>query len=107
VLAARRDGGGNLVRFGGAEHENGPLRRLFDGLEQRVEGFVGDLVGFVDDEDFVAVAHRLVADVLAQLAHFIDAAIGRRVDFDHIHRAAGRRSRGNWRTRRKAWRWAL
>ena len=60
-------------------------RRLFDGLEQRVEGLVGDLVGFVDDEDLVAVARGLVADVFAQFAHFVDAAIGGGVDFDDVH----------------------
>ena len=90
VLAARRNGRRNLVRFRGAEHENGPGRRLFDGLQQRVEGFVGDLVRFVDDEDFVAVARRLIAHVLAQFAHFVDAAIGGGVDFDHVHRPARR-----------------
>ena len=78
------------MRFGGAEDEDGPWRRLFDGLEQRVEGLVGDLVGFVDDEDLVAVARRLVADVFAQFAHFVDAAIGGGVDFDDVHGAAGR-----------------
>ena len=75
---------GNLVRFGGAEDEDHPLGRLFQRLQQRVEGFAGDLVRFVDDEDFIAVARRPVAHVLAQLAHFVDAAIGRRVDFDHV-----------------------
>ena len=90
LLAARGDGGRNLVRFGGAQDEDHPLGRLFERLQQRVEGFVGDLVGFVDDEDFVAVARRAVADVLAQLAHFVDAAVGGRVDFDHVRRIAGR-----------------
>ena len=89
MLAARGDGGRNLVRFGGAEDEDRPLGRLFEGLQQRVEGFVGDLVRFVDDEDLVAVARRPVADVLAQLAHFVDAAIGGRVDFDDVRRVAG------------------
>ena len=65
-------------------------RRLFDGLQQRVEGLVGDLVGFVDDEDLEAVARRLIAHVLAQFAHFVDAAVRRRVDLDHVHRAAAR-----------------
>ncbi len=45
---------------------------------------------FVDDENLVAVACRPVADVLAQLAHFVDAAIGRRVNLDHIWRVAAR-----------------
>ena len=64
-------------------------RRLLDRLQQRVEGFVGDLVRFVDDENLVAVARRPVADVLAQLAHLVDAAIGGRVDLDHVDAAAG------------------
>src|ERR1019366_5414925 len=89
VLAARRDGRRNLVRFRGAEHEDGPRRRLFDGLEERVEGLVGDLVGFVDAEDLVAVARRLVADIFAQFAHFIDTAIAGGIDFDYVHGAAG------------------
>src|SRR5262249_15916124 len=29
------------------------------------------------------------ADILAELAHFVDAAVRRRVDFDDVHRAAG------------------
>ena len=88
MLAARCDGRRNFVRFGGAEHEDRPLRRLFDGFQQRVEGLVGDLVGFVDDENLVAVAGRLVAHVFAQFAHLIDAAIAGRVDFDHVDGAA-------------------
>jgi hypothetical protein len=38
----------------------------------------------------VPVARRLIAHVLAQLAHFVDAAIGGGVDFDHVHGAPGR-----------------
>ena len=90
MLAARGDGGRDLVRLGGAEHEDHPRRRLLDGLEQRVEGLAGDLVGLVDDEDLVAVARRLVAHVFAQLAHLVDAAVGGRVDLDDVHRAARR-----------------
>jgi len=89
VLAARGDGGGDLVRFRGAEHEDHPGRRLFDGLQQRVESLIGDLVRFVDDENLVAVARRLVAHVFTQLAHFIDAAVGGGVDFDDVRGAAG------------------
>ena len=45
-------------------------------------------MGFVDDEDFVAVARRAEADVLAQLAHFVDAAVGGGVDFNDVDGAA-------------------
>ncbi len=88
LLAARDDRRRNLVRFGGAQEEHHPLGRLLQRLEQGVEGFAGDLMGFVDDENFVAVARRAEADALAQLAHFVDAAVGRRVDLDHVHRGA-------------------
>lgn len=56
LLAAGGDGGGDLMGFRGAEDEDGPLGRLFQGLQEGVEGLVRDLVGFVNDEDFVAVA---------------------------------------------------
>ena len=58
--------------------------RLFEGLEQGVEGGVGDLMGFVEDVDLVAVAGRGVAGGVAEFANLVDAAIGGGVDFDHI-----------------------
>src|SRR5258707_11849316 len=42
------------------------------------------------DEYLVFVAGRLVADVFAQLAHFVDSAVGGGVDFDDVDRAPGR-----------------
>src|SRR5438067_2122228 len=42
----------------------------------------------VDDEYLVAVARGPVPDIFPQLAHFIDAAIGRRVDLDNVRGAA-------------------
>ena len=76
------------MRLRRTHHKNGPLRRLFERLQQRVEGFVGDLMRFVDDENLEAVLCRPVADALAQFTHLVDAAIGRRVDFDDVHRTA-------------------
>ena len=40
----------------------------------------------VEDDDFVAAPGGRVADHFAQLANLVDAAIRRRVDFDHIER---------------------
>ena len=65
-----------------------PGRWLFYSLEQRIESFAGDLVRLIDDEDFIAVADRTIAHVLAQFAHFVDAAVGRSVDLDHVRRIA-------------------
>src|SRR6185436_8779693 len=69
---------------------------LLDRFQQRIESFIGDLVRFVDDENLVLVPCRLIPDVLAQLTHFIDAAIGSRVDFDDVDCSA----RGNLAARR-------
>ena len=89
LLAPRADGIRNLVRLGRAENEDGPLRRLFQRFQQRVERFARNLVSFVDDEDLVAVARRAVADVFPQFAHFIDAAIRGRIDLDDVGSVAG------------------
>ena len=78
------------MSFRCTEDKNHPVGRFFQGLEQRVEGLAGDLVRFVDDEDFVAVARRPVAYVFPQLAHLVDAAIRCRVDLDHIRRVPRR-----------------
>ena len=78
------------MSFSGAQDEHGPLGRLFQSFQQRVEGFAGNLMRFVDDEDFIAIARRPVAHVFAQLAHFIDAAIRCRIDLDDIGRIAAR-----------------
>jgi len=40
----------------------------------------------IEDDDFVASPGGRVADHFAQLADLVDAAIRRRVDFDHIER---------------------
>ena len=56
VLAARADGLRNALGLGGGHHEDDPVGRLFEGLEDGVEGCVGDLVGFVEEVDLVAVA---------------------------------------------------
>ena len=64
-------------------------RRLLQRLQQGIEGRVGNLVRFVEDVNLVAVARRAIACGVAQFANLIDAAIGRRVDLDHIDRVAG------------------
>ena len=63
--------------------------RLLQRLEQRVEGRVGDLVRFVEDVNLEAVARRPVTGSVAQLANFVDAAVGGGVNLDHVHGIAG------------------
>src|ERR1017187_7826853 len=64
-------------------------RRLFQGLQQRIEGRVGDLVRFVKNVNLEAVARRTITRGFAQLTNLVDAAVGGRVDLDHVHRVAG------------------
>ena len=90
LLAPRRNRRRNLMRLGRAQDKHHPLGRLLERLQQRVKRFVGNLMRLVDDENFVAVSRRPVPYALAQLPHLVNAAVGRRVDLDHIHRAARR-----------------
>ncbi len=65
------------------------FRRLFQGLQQRVERLLGQHVHFVDQVDLVAATRGHVLRVLDQFAHVVDAGVGRGVDFQQIDVAAG------------------
>ena len=73
ALAAREDGLQNLLRVGGAQHEDHVCRRLLERLEQRVERRRREHVNLVDDIDLVLAAHRGkvdgVDDLLAHIVH--------------------------------------
>ena len=90
MLAAADDRDRKFVGLGGGEDERCAWRRFFQRLEQGVEGFAREHVRFVDDEDLVAAFHRRVGDGLAQAAGVVDAAVGRAVDFHHVHVVAHR-----------------
>src|SRR5690606_31921526 len=87
-LHARKDGVGQLVRLRGREYEDHVGRRLFQSLEQRVEGRLGKHVHFVDHVDFVAAVHGRVVHLLAQLADIVHAVVGGAVDLEHVHGTA-------------------
>jgi hypothetical protein len=72
ALAAGKDGDGNLSDLGRGEDELHMRRRLLEGLEQRVEGRLGEHVDFIDDVDLVAGDNRTVAHRLDELANIID-----------------------------------
>ena len=77
------------MRLGGGEDKLGVLRRLFEGLQQGVEGAGREHVHLVNDEDLVTGAARQVADVLAQLADIIDAGVGGAIDLDYVKPLTG------------------
>ncbi len=88
ALAARQHGDRHFADFGGRENELGVRRRLFQRLEQRVEGRAGEHVHFVQDVDLVAGGHRRVADGVVDLAHVVDAVVGGGIHLDHVEMAA-------------------
>ena len=67
-----------------AKDELGVRRRLFQRLEQRVEGLRREHVHFVENIDLVARADRSVADRVVDLAHVIDAVVRGGVHFDDV-----------------------
>ncbi len=89
VLAARADGLRDVLGLGGGHHEDDVVGWLLEGFEQGVEGRVGDLVGFVEDVDLVAVARGAVAGGVAKLANLVDAAVGGGIDLDDVDGVAG------------------
>lgn len=52
------DGSNDSLRFRRREDKLHVLGRLFHKLKQGIETLRADHVGFVDDEDLVAVTHR-------------------------------------------------
>ena len=89
ALAAREDGRRDLVDLGRGQHEDDVGRRLFEGLQEGVEGLLGEHVDLVDDVHLVAAVDRRVADLVAQLADVVDAAVGGGVHLDHVERRRG------------------
>jgi len=54
-------------------------------FQKRVERRGREHVDFVDDVDLVASARWRISHAIADLAHVVDAGVGRRVHFQHVH----------------------
>jgi hypothetical protein len=88
-LRARFDRVDEIFRASGGEDEDDAFGRLFECLQKGVGCFVGELVSFIENHDFVAARRRRVANHFAELANLINAAIGGGVDFENVERSAG------------------
>ena len=84
TLATRQHRHRHLADFGGGENEFHMRRRLFQGLQDGVEGRLGQHMHFVEDIDLVARRGRGIAHRLDDLAHFVHAVVGGRVHLLHI-----------------------
>ena len=83
-LAPRQHRDRQLFGVRRTEDEFDVLGRFFQRFQQRVEGRPGQHVDFVDDVDLVPRPARSHADVGSQRSDFVDAAVGRAVDLDHV-----------------------
>src|SRR5690606_27744088 len=84
LQAARQDRDRQLLRIGGREQEIDVRRRLFEGLQQRIERVRREHVHFVDQVDLVAAARGGVLHVVEQLAGVVDLGARGGVDFDQV-----------------------
>src|SRR3954468_10394452 len=64
-------------------------RRFFQSFQQRIESGVCDLMRFVKNINLESIAGGAIPRGFAQLANFIDAAVGGCVDFNHVNGITG------------------
>ena len=79
VLGAAPDGGDDLVRLGGSEHEHDVVRRLLERLQQCVLGTGREHVDFVEDVHLGA-AGRAQGNLRDEITNGLDAVVRRSVE---------------------------
>ena len=70
--------------LGGRQNEDNVGGRLFECLQESVEGRVGEHVDLVDDEYAVAPLGRSHHNLVDKLAHGVDAVVTRCIHLDDI-----------------------
>ncbi len=88
ALGARAHRHRHLLDLGGGEQELDVVGRLFQRLQQAVEGLLREHVHLVDDVDLGARHHRPVARGIDDLAHVVDAGVAGGVHLDDVDVAA-------------------
>ena len=91
IAGTGEHGGDHLPRIRRREDEVHVGRRLFERLQQGVEGLLGQHVHFVDDVDLVLALAGRVLDALEQMRpDLFDPVVGRAVDLQHVDAASFR-----------------
>jgi hypothetical protein len=89
LQAAAQHRGQHLLGVGGGQHELQVLGRLFQRLQQGIEGVLGQLVRLVDHEDLEAADAGLVGRALDQVLDLVLAAVAGGVHLDVVEVAVG------------------
>ena len=84
TLAARQNRHGHLADLSRREDELHMRRRLFQRLQERIEGRGRQHVDFVDDVDLVACGDGRITHPIEQIAHIGHTGPRGRIEFQHI-----------------------
>ena len=87
-LAAGQNGGRHLLDLGRRQNKNDMGRRLFQRLEQRIEGCCGQHVHLIDNVYLIFTGAGRVSSLIAQVADIIHAVVGSGIHFHYIQNAA-------------------
>ena len=79
----------DLVRFGRSEDKFHVRRWFFQGLQQGIEGGLGEHVDLVDDIDFEMTFAGKVTNVVTQFSNLVDVVIARAVDLQDVQAVSG------------------
>ena len=88
-LASGQYGNRYFVYLGRRQNENHIRRRFLQRFQQRIECRCREHMYLVDDINFITAFCRRIFNFADQLPHLFNTAVGRRINFDHIHRIAG------------------
>ena len=87
LQATRQNRDRQLLRIGGREQKTDMRRRLFQRLQQGIEGMLREHVHLIDQVHLVTAARGRVLHVVEQLAGVVDLGARGRIDFDQINKA--------------------
>jgi hypothetical protein len=88
-LASGNNRLGQFVDFRRGEKEKGVLRWFFQRLQKGVKRFFGQHMGLIDNVYLSGGSIGSELYFFPQISYFIDSAIGRGIDLDHIDERSG------------------
>ena len=88
LQAAAQHGYRYFLRVGGCQNEFHVFWWFFQRFEHGIKGAFGKHVHFINDVHFVAPHRGCILGVLQDFADIINACVGCRINFQHIHIAA-------------------
>ena len=89
ALAARMNRRRDFLRIRRRQNKNSVRRRLLQRFQQRIERRCRQHMHLVDDIHLITALDRRKRNLLLQLLNLVNAAVGRSVNLQNIHRGSG------------------